>query len=394
MRRVPRTVWALAMTSLFTDASSEMVFPLIPVFLASLGGGAAFLGLVEGVADALSSVLKLISGRLADRPNPRKPLVVFGYGLASFVRPLVGFATAPFHVLAIRVVDRMGKGLRTSPRDVLIASAVPATEAGRAFGVQRAMDHVGAIVGPILATALLSMGFSVRAVFFCAAAPAALAMLSLAFVREPDGAPRERAPRAAAGAPRGPLPTQLKRYLAILCLFSLGNSTDAFLLLRARSLGVDEAALPLLWVVLHIAKVVSSYLGGGAADRIPRARLIAAGWVVYAAAYLGLAFAEEGWQAWTLFAFYGLYHGLTEPAEKALVGDLAPDGARGRAFGAYNFLVGISAIPAGLLMGAVWELVSPRAALGLGAGLAALAMLFLVGWERSSRGARARRAAS
>ncbi len=379
-KRIPRSVWALGATSLFTDASSEMIFPLIPVFLASLGGGAAFLGLVEGVSDALASFLKLVSGRLADKPGPRKPLVVFGYGLASFVRPLAGLATAPVHVLAVRVVDRIGKGIRTSPRDVLIASAVPPSEAGRAFGVQRAMDHAGAVVGPLVATALLSAGFGVRHVFLYAGVPAALAMLSLAFVREaPRPAPVEESSAPDAALPS--LPPRLRRYLGILLLFSLGNSTDAFLLLRARSLGVNETALPLLWVVLHVSKVASSYLGGGAADRMPRTRLIAAGWVVYALAYLGLGFADEAWQAWALFAFYGLYHGLTEPAEKALVGDLAPESARGRAFGAYNFLLGISAIPAGLLTGLVWELVSPAAALGLGAAVAALAMVLLVRWE-------------
>ncbi|MBC7173912.1 MAG: MFS transporter, partial [Polyangiaceae bacterium] len=293
-------------------------------------------------------------------------------------RPLAGIAVVPVHILAVRVVDRVGKGIRSSPRDALIAASVPATEAGRAFGLQRALDHAGAVIGPLVAAVLIKAGFEMREVFLLAAIPAGLAVLSLAFVREDAREPAPaRKPSAAV-----PLSPRLRRYLAIVFLFSLGNSTDAFLLLRARSIGVSEAALPLLWAVLHVSKVLSAYVGGGAADRMARPRLIALGWVVYGLAYIGLGFASTEWHAFALFAFYGTYYGLTEPAEKALVGELAPEGGRGRAFGAYNFLVGVSAIPAGLLTGIIWQRVSPLAALSVGAAIAAVAMVLLLDWER------------
>lgn len=381
--RLPASVIALGVTSFFTDVGSEMIFPLLPAFVATLGAGAAFLGVLEGLADAVSSLLKLASGYAADRSTRKKPIVVFGYGLATFARPLMAFAAAPWHVLAIRVADRIGKGVRSSPRDALIGSVAPPDQVGRAYGVHRAMDHAGAVVGPLCASALLALGMPLRYVFAAAIVPGVLSLVALAVVREPPmPAP---APAASTHARTTPLPGAFKRYLAIVGLFSIGGSTDAFLLLRAREIGVATALLPTLWVVLHISKLVTSYYGGVLADRVPRARLIVLGWTVYALAYLGFAIAQQAWQIWALFIAYGWYYGLTEPSEKAIVREIAPREAQGRAFGLYNFVVGISALPAGAITGVVWQQVSPQAALALGAAIAGAASLALVAWNATLR---------
>jgi MFS family permease len=289
-------------------------------------------------------------------------------------------ATAPWHVLAVRVTDRVGKGVRSSPRDALIANSVSKEETGRAFGFHRAMDHAGAVTGPLLATALLGLGLPLRHVFWVAVIPGVLSVIAVATVREPPSeAPHDPANPT---LERGRLPGSLRSYFAILLLFSLGNSSDAFLLLRAKDLGVPLASLPLLWAVFHVAKLVSSYLGGGWADRIARPKLIVVGWLVYAATYVAFGVATQPWHAWALFIVYGTYYGLTEPAEKALVKDLAPAGVRGRAYGIYNFILGVSAIPAGVLTGWLWHAWSPLGALAVGAGIATIAAAALLVWTR------------
>lgn len=389
--RLPFTVVAFGITSFFTDVGSEMIFPLLPLFMTSLGAAPAFLGLVEGGADAVSSLLKLASGYLADRVPRKKPLVMLGYGLAAIARPLMGIATAPWHVLVVRVTDRIGKGIRTAPRDAMISGAVPPEQAGRAFGLHRAMDHAGAVVGPLVATALLASGWSLRDVFMAAFVPGAIALLALSLVREPAKKPvRAEAPAGTgsgtSSARPEPLPRAFVQYLVVVGLFALGNASDAFLLLRARDLGVPEPLVPTLWTVLHVSKLGCTYWGGMLADRYPRVRLIALGWAVFALAYCGLAFATSAWQVWALFVFYGLFYGLTEPTERAMVKDLAPAGAQGRAFGYFNFVLGIAAVPAGLLMGLVWQTVSPSAALLVGAGIGLLSSALLLAqasrWQR------------
>jgi len=374
-RRLPPAVLALGVTSLFTDIGSEMAFPLLPVFLAGLGAAPAFLGLVEGLAEATAAFLKLGSGLWADRVTKRKPLVLAGYGLAAAVRPLIALATAPWHVLAVRVADRVGKGVRTAPRDVILANAAAPGEEGRAFGFHRAMDHAGAMIGPLVATALLALGLELRTVFALALIPGVASVVALLVLKEPTSpAP---APEAAVVGPRPPLSGALKRYLLALFVFSLGNSTDAFLLLQARDLGTPVALLPVLWSLLHVVKVVSTWLGGAWADRVPKRRLVLLGWVVYALVYLGLGLAASAWQAWLLFLLYGTYYGLTEPAEKALVKQLAPVDQRGRAFGLYHFVLGVTAVPAGLMTGWLWQAASPLVALATGALLAAVAGMML-----------------
>jgi MFS family permease len=386
----------LSAASFLNDASSEMIFPLLPVFLVgTLGASAAFLGLVEGVAETTAAFVKLAGGRLSDRARARRGFVVWGYALAAATRPLMAAAMAPWHVLAIRFADRVGKGIRTAPRDALLAGSVPARVRGRAFGVHRAADHAGAVLGPILATGLLLLWPGrLRLVFLLAVVPAAAAALVVAvWVREvrppvpgagsdPAGSSRDvdgsrTSEGASSGATGGPVSPGFRRYLAVLVLFTLGNGSDAFLLLRATDVGVSVALLPLLWGVLHVSKTAWNLVGGWLADRVGPRPAIVAGWSVYGLVYVGFAAAGAAWHIWALFLAYGLFHGLTEPTEKALVAGLVPEARRGQAFGEYHFAIGIAALPASVLFGVVWDVWGAEAAFLLGAGLAGAAALAL-----------------
>ena len=377
---LPQTVFILGVVSLLTDASSEMIYPLLPLFLATtLGAGPAFIGLIEGVAESTASLLKLFSGWWSDRLGRRKAIVVGGYTLSACARPLVALAGTGWHVLAVRFTDRVGKGLRTAPRDALIAAAAPPESWGKAFGFHRAMDHAGAVIGPLIAFALLStVVHDLRTVFALAAIPGLLAVWLL-IARVADAPP---APREATGPPRlslAPFSPRFRAVLAVIALFTLGNSSDAFLLLKAHDVGVGAASIPLLWIVLHLSKALSSTPAGMLSDRVGRPRLILAGWLVYAGVYAGFAVADHAWQIWALFVVYGLFFGLTEGVEKAYIADLAPPDLRGTAYGLYHAAVGLTALPASLLMGLVWEHVSPAAAFTVGAALAlASAVLFLL----------------
>ncbi len=376
MLNLPMTVILLGLTSFWTDAGSEMIFPLLPMFLTgALGASPAFLGLVEGTADLVASVLKLYAGRLSDRLGMRKPLVMGGYGLASLVRPLVAFATAPWHVLVVRVTDRVGKGVRGAPRDALIADAAVDGQSARAFAFHRAMDHSGAVVGPLVAAGLLAYGMPLRTVFLCAAVPGILAFATTTLVKEqaPPAAPAKEV-TAGTSAPVA-LPRPFWGLLGVLAVFGLGNSSDAFLLLRAKTLGVEDAHIPLLWSFFHVSKVGFSAVGGWIGDKLPRRYAIVAGWAVYAVVYLLFGLATSSWQMWALFAVYGIYFGLCEPVEKALVRDVVPVALRGSAFGWYNFVTGAMALPASVLIGAVWATWGPMPALATGSGLAGLAVL-------------------
>lgn len=375
--RLPRTVIALAAVSLLTDASSEMIYPLLPVFLSTvLGASALAIGAIEGAAESTAALLKLLSGWWSDRLARRKPLVVAGYGLASLARPLVGLAGNVEQVLALRLVDRVGKGIRTAPRDALIADSVDPAIRGRAYGFHRAADHAGAVVGPLLASTLLFLGLHLRSVFLLAAVPAALAMLTL-LLAVPE--PKREPPRTAGsrGLTTAGLSGTFWGYLFVLLLFTLGNSSDAFLLLRAAQLGVPPSLVPVLWSFLHVVKSLTSTPGGILSDKLGRRPMIVAGWFVYAAVYAGFAVASEPLHAWLLFAAYGIFFGLTEGVEKALVADLVPPAARGTAFGWYNLAIGIGALPASLIFGAIWDRAGSEAAFAFGASLALLASLGL-----------------
>jgi MFS family permease len=375
--RLGRNVLALAAVSLLTDVATEMTYPLLPVFLtAVLGASATAVGAIEGAAESTAALLKLASGWWSDRVARRKPLVLAGYAIASAVRPLIGLARSVAHVLAIRVTDRIGKGIRTAPRDALIADSVDPAIRGRAFGFHRAADHAGAVVGPLLAFAFLSWAGrdpdDFRNLFLLTAIPGALAVATLLLgVREvPRPRPQESTGRADLKAPLG---KRFWAYLGVLLLFTLGNSTDAFLLLRANQLGVAPALVPILWAMLSVVKSASSTPGGALSDRLGRKPLIIAGWLLYAAVYFAFGRAGAQWQAWALFAVYGVYFGLTEGVEKALVADLVAPDRRGAAFGWYNLAVGVGALPASLLFGALWDRWGSATAFDFGALLALLA---------------------
>jgi len=380
---LPRTVKTLGVVSLLTDMSSEMVYPLLPSFLVGpLKAGPAFVGLVEGIAESVASVTRLVAGRISDRQPRRKPLIVAGYGLSSLMRPLVAAAAAPWHVLAIRTADRIGKGLRGAPRDALLAEVTPAEDLGRAYGFHRGMDHVGAVAGPLIAAGLLLWRQDLRLVFALAAVPALASVLVLVFgVRE---ARREIPAPTGATIPAAPLPPGLRRYLFVLAVFTLGNSSDAFLLLRAQQAGVALPMIPLLWAALHVVKSAASTAGGALSDRFGRRPVITAGWILYALVYAGLALATRAWQVWALFAVYGLFTALTEGPERALVAELAPAAGRGAAFGAYYAVTGVMLLPASLLMGVLWQGLGAAAAFFAGAGLALAAALLLWSWVETT----------
>lgn len=374
-------VIGLGLVSLLTDASSEMIYPLLPLFLTRvLGAGPAFVGLIEGIAESTASLLKLVSGWLSDRWRRRKGLVLFGYALSSCARPLVAAAAAPWHVLAIRFVDRVGKGVRTSPRDALLADSTDADHLGRAFGFQRAMDHLGAAIGPLVASGLLSgLGWGLRAVFWAAAVPGLFSLLVLA-AGVTEVPPRPRNPAGASGSPRqaaAGFPGSFRRYLLVVVLFTLGNSSDAFLLLRAQEVGVGAAALPLLWVALHVVKSATSTPLGGLSDRWGRRRVIRLGWLLYAGVYAGLAAATGPTALWGLVLAYGVYYGLTEGVERALVADLVPGPARSTAYGWFHAAVGLAALPASFLAGVLWQGWGAPWAFGVGAALALAAAALL-----------------
>lgn len=383
--RLGRNVIALGAVSFLTDVSSEMIYPLLPVFLtAVLGADAAFVGAIEGAAETTAALLKLASGWWSDRVRRRKPLVVIGYGIASIARPLVAIAQSASQVLAIRVSDRVGKGIRNAPRDALIAESVDPAIRGRAFGYHRAMDNAGGILGPLIAFAVLTWHFAeLRTVFWLSAIPALLSLVVLVvFVRD---VPRAR-PAAASGALdlSRPMGARFWKVLGVIFLFTLGNSTDAFLLLRANQLGVPVALAPILWAALHVVKSASNVPGGALSDRIGRRPTLIAGWLLYAVVYFGFARATTAWQAWALFGAYGLFFGLTEGSERALVADMVSLERRGTAFGWYNLAIGLGALPASLMFGFVWDRAGSPAAFLMGASLALAAAIgmTLVGRRR------------
>lgn len=400
-----KNVVALGFVSFLTDVSSEMIYPLLPIFLTSvLGVSYSFVGLIEGVAESTASVFKFFSGWVSDWIKKRKALVFIGYGLSSFTRPLVAIATAGWHVLAVRFSDRIGKGIRTSPRDALVASSTPESDRGKAFGFHRAMDNAGAVLGPLLAFGLLafflcqnyhislyealrdlftekSLSISnqnYRTIFWLASIPGLISLLVIAFFVRETGFDKIVNQTKKISLSIKPFDRRFKVYLLIVILFTLGNSSDAFLLLRAKNLNIPVTLLPILWVVLSAVKMVSSMPGGMLSDKIGRKKVIIAGWIIYALVYFGFAFANTAWHIWGLFIVYGLFYGLTEGTEKALVADLVPNELRGTAYGLFNFAVGVAAFPASFLMGIIWQAFGVIPAFLFGASLAFVAAILFI----------------
>lgn len=386
-RGLPRNVFAIGLVSLLNDASSEIIYPLLPIFLAnSLGASARAIGTIEGLAESVASLLKLFAGYLSDRLGKRKSLVVAGYSVASLARPLLAFAQTWTQVLAIRLTDRVGKGIRTAPRDAMIADTVRVEQRGLAFGFHRAMDHAGAVIGPLIGYVLVIL-FVANAqspttgefsrIFLVASVPALLAVLvAIFFMREsPQHSSSDNQVRKL--SLRG-FDSNFKRFLLVLALFTLSNSSDSFLILRAMDAGVSVALVPLLWAAHHGTKVLSSLYGGDLSDRLGRKRLIVSGWILYAAVYAGFAYATNQASLWVLFLVYGIYFGLAEGAEKALVADLVRPEQRGTAYGLYNLAFGITVFPASFLMGTIWDWKGPTVAFLLSAFMGATAAMLLL----------------
>jgi len=367
-------VFALSLVSLLNDTSSDIIYPLLPAFLAlTLGASPFAIGLIEGFAESVAAFLKLFSGYLSDKFDSRKFPVFLGYSLASIVRPLLAFVGSWQQVLFVRVTDRVGKGIRGAPRDAIIAASVPEEKRGLAFGFNRAADHLGAVIGPIVAFILLSYyaadassptAREYQQVFLFASVPVVIGLFVIVFfVKE------EKRKKTEEETSVTPIKLSLKefdgnfkRFLVVVAVFTLSNSTDAFLLLRAEQAGIAPAVLPLLWMALHLSKVFSSLIFGDLSDKVGRKTLIFAGWILYALVYAGFAFINAEWQAWSLFLIYGVFFGLTEGVEKALVADLVPKGKRGTAYGFYNLAFSITVFPASLIFGFIWWKVSAEAA--------------------------------
>lgn len=382
MKPIPKTVLTLGLVSLFTDISTEMTYPLLPLFLSQvLGAGPLALGVIEGIAESTASVLKVISGIWTDRLKRRKPLIVLGYGLSGFFRPFIGLATAWPMVLVLRFIDRVGKGIRTSPRDALIADVTSPSNRGASFGFHSAMDNCGSLIGPLLASLLLlpAVGCSIRTVILWTAVPALAAWLVLVLgVQEKRSQPeRTRKTRLDLSADWKKLGGGFKKLLLALLVFTLGNSTDAFLLIRLSQVGVSTAFIPVLWGLHGGVRMVSAVYGGRFSDTFGRKIVILSGWVFYALVYLCFAWVSAPAAVIAVFLAYGIFHGLCEPAEKALVADLAPLTLRGTAFGWYNVVVGLGALPASLLFGFVGQAWGYPSAFIMGAGFAGVASVLL-----------------
>jgi MFS family permease len=373
---LPRNVRVLGFTSLLNDIASEMIYPLMPQFLLGvLGGSKLDLGVIEGVADSTASLLKLWSGAWSDRAGRRKGFVVFGYALAALSRPLIGLATAPWHLFAARTADRFGKGVRSAPRDALVADSTPPAMHGRAFGFNRAMDHLGAAIGPLLASAfLLAWPGQLRTLFLLTVIPGLIVVcVAMLGLQEQPAVTKKEAPRLKLA----PLDARFRLFLVALVVFTLGNASDAFLLVRAGELGVPMTWLPILWCAFHIVKSSGNAVAGRVTDRIGSRPMLLAGWLVYAMVYLAFAFATAAWHVWALFLAYGVFFALTEPAERKLAAALAGEEKKGLAFGWFNFAIGVAALPSSLIFGWIYEKYGPVAAFGWGAALAVLAAALL-----------------
>jgi len=377
LSQLPRPIRLLGWVSLLTDAATEAVYPLLPVFITQvLGGPPIALGIVEGAADATSSVLKIVAGRWSDRRHIRKPIVVTGYTISSLVRPFISIATSWMHVFALRVTDRVGKGLRSSPRDAMLAALAPPGERGRVFGYHWGMDHAGAAVGPLLATVFLYFfPDNYRLLFALTIIPGLLAVATL--LRVPEVHDEQAAPETTAG--HSALTPALKRYFVILSIFMLGNSSDAFLLLQLSRSGVPLMGLTMLWSAQHAIKALLSMRGGMLSDRIGRRALIVSGWIAYAIVYAGFAFSTSMYALVGWFLVYATYASAVEGSEKALIADLSPAAVRATAFGWHAAVQGIGALAAGIFFGFLWQTFGAPVAFMTGAALALFAAVLLAG---------------
>jgi MFS family permease len=393
IKQLPRNVWAVGFTSFFMDISSEMVINILPLFLANvLGVQTGIIGLIEGIAEATASILKLFSGWLSDKLGGRKWLAVAGYGLSAITKPFFYFANSWELIALVRWADRIGKGIRTAPRDALVADSATKETRGLAFGFHRAMDTAGAMLGLLIAAGIVWLAqansltlsrSTFQTIVLISLIPAFLAVLSLVIGAKEVAVTGQRL------APKFSLHSMGKPFnifLIIVCIFTLGNSSDAFLVLRAQNLGISVTGILMMLVIFNLVYSLIATPAGSLSDRIDRRRLIIGGWLVYAAIYFGFALAQEGWQVWVLYVVYGLYYGLAYGTANALVADLVPENLRGTAYGTYHALIGILAFPASLIAGLLWQGAGNWGGFGasapffFGGSLALLAALLMALW--------------
>lgn len=393
VKKLPRNIWAVGFTSLFMDISSEMVLNILPLFLSNvLGVQTSIIGLIDGIAEATASILKMFSGWLSDRLGGRKWLAVAGYGLSALVKPFFYIANSWSLVAGVRWADRVGKGIRTAPRDALVADSVTPEQRGLAFGFHRTMDTAGALIGILIAALVvwltqkssLELARSTfQLIVLVSLVPAVLAVLSLIIGARDVSVKGQRA------APKLSLHTLGKPFsifLVIVSLFTLGNSADAFLVLRAQNLGVSVLGILIMLAAFNLIYTLVSTPAGSLSDRIGRRRLIIGGWLVYAVIYFGFALARSSWQVWVLYALYGVYYGLAYGSANALVADLVPENLRGTAYGTYNAVIGLLAFPASFIAGILWQGIGgwtgfgPSAPFLFGGSLALLAALLMLFW--------------
>ncbi|MBA7594618.1 hypothetical protein ES703_01563 [subsurface metagenome] len=379
--RISSNIVKLGFVSFFTDTSTDMIYPLLPLFLRQLGAGSILIGLIEGLAESSSSIFKVFSGWLSDRIRKRKILVVIGYSISSVIKPLFGFSRNVIDVLFLRFTERIGKGIRTAPRDAIIAESSLKESRGRAFGFHRGMDTLGAVAGPILAFLLLPLfKYNYRAIFFISVIPAAIAVLLIFFVKEGKKI-KEKTTRELSFSGYG---KTFIFFIIIIGFFSLANSSNAFLILRAQDVGVKPLFIPLLWGFFNIVYALVSFPGGILSDKIGRKAVIITGMILYALVYFGFATVLLPSHVWFLFFFYGVYYGITECNLRAFIVDLSPEEKKATAIGIYHTTVGVIVFPASLLMGILWRYINPAFAFGFCGTIAFISafLLFFVKGER------------
>ncbi len=380
--RASRNVYAFGLTSFFNDTATEMAYWVLPAFLTTIGAGPATLGLIEGIAESVASFAKLFSGYLTDRVHRRKPLVIFGYSVANALKPLLAIATSWWQVLVIRFGDRLSKGIRGAPRDVMLAESVEPAKLGSAYGLLQAMDSAGAIAGPV--AALLLMGhYGLRGVFWAAAFPGALSILAVVLLTRET--PHRIAAQPTVQQRRSSVALSPAFYYMLFAvgLFSLANSSDMFLVLRAQSAGIPPTHAPLLGLVFNVTYTAFSWPAGKLSDVVPRHLLVAAGFAVFTAVYAVFAAAPSHAAIWAMMALYGLYYAFTTPVLKGLVVDHAPRDARGRAFGVFNFVTSVAALLSSVITGELWRHFGPHLPLLISAGLAATSTVLILLSPRS-----------
>lgn len=388
---VPKLVWSLGWVSLLTDFSSEMIYPLLPVFLVgSLGVDAAVIGFIEGLVEASSSILKKFFGQISDRYPHKKGFVLFGYSLSSFAKPLMAIASSWPFVLAIRLADRVGKGVRSAPRDVMIANACTPDQFSRAYGVHRAMDHMGAVIGPVVASLLIEYySLPLTTVFALSAIPAVLTVFILSVLVKEKNTPiieSKKTQETTKLNGSAALAPNVKKFLLALGVFTIGNSTDAFLILKLNDCHVGVGNIALIWAAHHLVKVIANYYFGKHSDRIGNLTMIRLGWLFYFFVYLAFAYTTSTTAIVVIFLIYGLYYGLCEPSEKSFLVKLTSQEHRGAVLGWMHMITGLGVLPASLIFGVIWKFSGPHMAFLFGSVMAILALVitFQIGFKNEN----------